>query len=88
MEQDRYSQADGLFGKVMGIVGLGEIGFAVAERAAAFGLQVRAIRKERDEEAEERIKALGIELVDSLEDLVATSDIVTIHVPATSETER
>jgi D-3-phosphoglycerate dehydrogenase / 2-oxoglutarate reductase len=82
-----YSRADGLFGKVMGIVGLGEIGFAVAERAAAFGLQVRAIRKERDEEAEERIKALGIELVDSLEDLVATSDIVTIHVPATSETE-
>ncbi len=82
-----YSQADGLFGKVMGIVGLGEIGFAVAERAAAFGLQVRAIRKERDEGAEERIKALGIELVDSLEDLVATSDIVTIHVPATSETE-
>ncbi|HEV2951356.1 MAG TPA: NAD(P)-dependent oxidoreductase [Actinomycetota bacterium] len=82
-----YSRADGLFGKVMGIVGLGEIGFAVAERAAAFGLQVRAIRKERDEAAEERIKALGIELVDSLEDLVATSDIVTIHVPATSETE-
>jgi D-3-phosphoglycerate dehydrogenase / 2-oxoglutarate reductase len=82
-----YSQADGLFGKVIGIVGLGEIGFAVAERAAAFGLQVRAIRKDRDEAAEERIRTLGIELVDSLEDLVATSDIVTIHVPATSETE-
>ncbi len=82
-----YSQADGLLGKVMGIVGLGEIGFAVAERAAAFGLQVRAIRKDRDEAAEERIRTLGIELVDSLEDLVATSDIVTIHVPATSETE-
>src|ERR687898_2026788 len=29
-----YSKADGLYGKVMGIVGLGEIGFAVAERAA------------------------------------------------------
>jgi D-3-phosphoglycerate dehydrogenase / 2-oxoglutarate reductase len=82
-----YSKADGLFGKVMGIVGLGEIGFAVAERAAAFGLQVRAIRKDRDEETEERIKALGIELVGSLEDLVATSDIVSIHVPATAETE-
>ena len=32
-----YGKADGLFGKVMGIVGLGDIGFAVAERAAAFG---------------------------------------------------
>lgn len=82
-----YSKADGLFGQVMGIVGLGEIGFAVAERATAFGLHVRAIRKDRDEAAEERIKALDIELVDSLEDLVATSDIVSIHVPAAPETE-
>ena len=82
-----YSKADGLFGKVMGIVGLGEIGFAVAERAAAFGLRVQAIRKERDEGTEERIRALGIELVDSLEELVETSDIVSIHVPATPETE-
>lgn len=82
-----YSRADGLFGKVMGIVGLGEIGFAVAERAAAFGLQVRAVRKDRDEAAEERVKTFDIELVESLEDLVATSDIVSIHVPATAETE-
>jgi D-3-phosphoglycerate dehydrogenase / 2-oxoglutarate reductase len=82
-----YSQADGLFGKVMGIVGLGEIGIAVAERAAAFGLHIQAIRKERDEATEERIKAIGIALVDSLEELVETSDIVSIHVPATSETE-
>ena len=82
-----YSKADGLFGKTMGIVGLGEIGFAVAERAAAFGLLVRAIRKDRSEETEERIEAIGIELVDTLEELVATSDIVSIHVPTTPETE-
>ncbi|MDQ4109086.1 MAG: NAD(P)-binding domain-containing protein [Actinomycetota bacterium] len=82
-----YSKADGLFGKVIGIVGLGEIGLAVADRAAAFRLQVRAIRKDRDDETEDRIRALGIELVDSLEDLVTTSDIVSIHVPATVETE-
>jgi D-3-phosphoglycerate dehydrogenase / 2-oxoglutarate reductase len=82
-----YSKADGLFGKVIGIVGLGEIGFAVAERASAFGLQVRAIRKDRDEAAEERIRGLGVDLVDSLEELVTSSDIVTVHVPATPETE-
>ena len=82
-----YSKADGLFGKVMGIVGLGEIGFAVAERASAFGLDVRAIRKDRDEATEERIRSLGIELEDSLEELVATADIVSIHVPATPETD-
>jgi D-3-phosphoglycerate dehydrogenase len=50
-------------------------------------MAVRAIRKDRDEAAEERIRGLGIELVDSLDELVATSDIVSIHLPATPETE-
>jgi D-3-phosphoglycerate dehydrogenase / 2-oxoglutarate reductase len=85
--KSRYAKAEGLFGKRLGIVGLGGIGLAVAERAVAFGLQVRAVRKDREPEVEERIKALGIELVDSLEDLLSTSDIVSIHVPATPETE-
>jgi len=82
-----YGKADGLFGKVMGIVGLGDIGFAVAERAGAFGMSLRAVRKDRDEAAEERIKALGIELVDSLEELAGTSDVISIHVPSSPETE-
>jgi D-3-phosphoglycerate dehydrogenase len=82
-----YGKADGVFGKVMGVVGLGEIGFAVAERAAAFGMALRAVRKDRDEAADERIRALDIELVDSLDELVATSDVVSIHLPATPETE-
>lgn len=81
-----YSKADGLYGRTIGIVGLGDIGFAVAERAAAFGLRVVAVEKEREPEAEERIRSLGIELVPSLEELVATSDVVSIHVPATTET--
>jgi D-3-phosphoglycerate dehydrogenase len=82
-----YGKADGLFGRSIGIVGLGDIGLAVAERAAAFGLRVRAVRKDRAHEVEERIRAMGIELVGSLEELIQTSDIVTIHVPAAPETE-
>jgi D-3-phosphoglycerate dehydrogenase len=85
-KKSTYGKADGVFGKTMGIVGLGDIGLAVAERAAAFGLQLRAVRKERDEDVEERMHTLGIELVDSLEELFATSDVVTIHVPALPET--
>ena len=81
-----YSKADGLYGRTIGIVGLGDIGFAVAERAAAFGLRVLAVEKEREPEAEERLRDLGVELVPSLEELVATSDVVSIHVPATPET--
>jgi D-3-phosphoglycerate dehydrogenase / 2-oxoglutarate reductase len=83
----RYAEAEGLYGKRMGIVGLGGIGLEVAERALGFGLEVAAVRKERSSDVEERIKALGIELVDSLEELVSTSDIVSIHVPAAPETE-
>jgi D-3-phosphoglycerate dehydrogenase len=82
-----YSKADGLYGRSIGIVGLGDIGFAVAERAAAFGLRVRAVEKERDDAVAERIRDLDIELVPSLEELVASSDIVSIHVPALPETE-
>jgi len=81
-----YGKAEGLYGRSIGVVGLGDIGFAVAERAASFGLRVVAVRKDRDVETEERIDELGIELVDSLEELVATSDIVTIHVPASPDT--
>jgi D-3-phosphoglycerate dehydrogenase len=81
-----YSKAGGVYGRTIGVVGLGDIGFAVAERAAAFGLRVIAVRKDRDAEVEERIAELGIELVDSLEELVSTADVVTIHVPAAPDT--
>lgn len=85
--KSEYAKADGLFGKRLGIVGLGDIGLAVAERASAFGLDVVAVRKDREPDVEERIKALGIELVGSLEEVVSSSDVVSIHVPAAPETE-
>lgn len=82
-----FAKAEGLFGRSLGIVGVGDIGLAVAERAAAFGLRVRAIRKDREPEVEERLRAIDAELVSSLEELVSTSDIVSIHLPATPETQ-
>jgi D-3-phosphoglycerate dehydrogenase len=86
-DKKTYSKADGLYGKSIAIIGLGDIGLAVAERAAAFGLLVRAVRKDgRSPSVLERIDAIGIELVDSLEDLVSGADIVTLHVPAAPET--
>lgn len=76
-----YSTADGLFGKTLGIVGLGDIGTAVAERAKAFGLRVIGLRRARDAATETRVRGIGIRLVDSLEELFASSDIVSLHVP-------
>jgi D-3-phosphoglycerate dehydrogenase len=82
-----YSEAGGLMGRTMGIVGLGEIGLQVAERAKAFGLTVVGQRKPgRSHEIETRIRSIGIRLVDTLVDLVETSDIVSLHVPARPET--
>jgi D-3-phosphoglycerate dehydrogenase len=83
----RYSKADGILGKEIAIVGLGEIGFALAERARAFGMTVTALRKtNRSDAALARIRAAGIRLVDDMETLLATADVVSLHVPKAPET--
>ncbi|NNE74557.1 MAG: hydroxyacid dehydrogenase [Acidimicrobiales bacterium] len=87
-DKARYREADGLYGKTVAVVGLGAIGLKFAERAKAFGLTVRALRKDgRRAEIEQRIRAIGIRLVDSDEDLLHDADIVSIHVPGTADTE-
>ena len=85
--KDGYSKADGLMGKTFGIVGVGEIGLAVAERARSFGMTVVAARKsDRRPAIEARIRSIGIRLVDALAALLAESDIVSIHVPGSDQT--
>ena len=69
--------------KVLGIVGMGRIGQAVAHRAKAFGLNVVYHNRHRLPEAVESM--LGARYVD-FEELLATSDIVTLHCPATPAT--
>lgn len=70
-----------LHGKTVGVVGTGAIGTATIRLLVAFGCKVLAYsRTERDE-----VKAMGAQYV-SLEELLKESDIVTLHVPLTSET--
>ncbi len=86
-EKGRYSKADGLFGKTMAVIGLGEIGLSVAERAKAFGLVVTALRRDhRSPEIQARMRSIGVRLVDDLETLLADADIVTLHVPKSGDT--
>jgi D-3-phosphoglycerate dehydrogenase len=85
-DKKTYGRADGVFGKTIGIVGLGDIGLAVAERAAAFGLAVVAVHKPRPAAVEARIGAIGITLVDTLQELLDASDVVSLHVPSAPET--
>lgn len=77
------SRARGLYGRDLGIVGLGSIGLAVAERARAFGMSVWALeRSDRSRQTQERIDALGIRLLGALPELAATVDVLTLHIPA------
>ena len=83
----KYSKADGIFGKTLAIIGLGEIGFALAKRAHGFGMNVIALRKPgRSTVASARIRATGISLVDTNEELLAAADVVSLHVPKSPET--
>ncbi|MEM9465109.1 MAG: NAD(P)-dependent oxidoreductase [Actinomycetota bacterium] len=83
-----YSKADGLFGRRMGIIGVGDIGIATAARAWAFGIDVVAVAKPgRSDAAVARAEAAGIAFVDSLDELLTTSDIVSLHVPGAADTK-
>jgi D-3-phosphoglycerate dehydrogenase len=71
-----------LHGKTLGIVGLGRIGALVAQRAHAFGMRLVA---HDPYTSEDRAKMMGVELL-SLDDVVAQSDFLTIHLPKNKET--
>ncbi|MCX5680106.1 MAG: phosphoglycerate dehydrogenase [Candidatus Omnitrophica bacterium] len=72
-----------LYGKTLGIVGLGRIGTEVAKRAIAFGMTVIAYDPYL---SSEKAKDLGIENVD-LKVLFTKADYITVHTPLTDETK-
>ncbi|MGO4679100.1 phosphoglycerate dehydrogenase [Microbacterium sp. 2MCAF23] len=80
-KRSSYTGAE-LFEKTVGIVGLGRIGALVAARLAAFDMRVVAYDPYI---TSARAQQLGVQLL-SLEDLVAESDFLTIHMPKTPET--
>ena len=73
-----------LGGRVLGIVGMGRIGQAVAHRARAFGLSVVYHNRHRLPDALEMM--LGARYEADLDALLAQADILTLHCPATPET--
>ncbi len=71
-----------IFGKTVGVVGLGRIGVLVAQRMAAFGTRLVAYDPYVQPA---RAAQLGVRLV-GLEELLAEADFITIHLPKTPET--
>jgi D-3-phosphoglycerate dehydrogenase len=80
-----FGAARGLFGRTLGVLGLGPIGLAVIERARAFGMPVIAWSRSL---TADRARELGAELADSPLDLAARSDVVTVHVPGGAATRK
>ena len=82
----RYSDGTGLWGRRLGIVGLGAIGRAVAIRARAFGLTLHGLDKPRHPTTRRELGDLGFALHPDLTALAASVDILSLHVPASPET--
>ncbi len=80
-ERKKYTGAE-LFGKTLGVIGLGKVGREVASRSRAFGMNVIGYDPLL---AADVASKLGVELV-SVNDLIVRSDFITVHTPLTEET--
>jgi D-3-phosphoglycerate dehydrogenase len=72
-----------LHGKTLGIVGLGRVGVLVAQRAHAFGMRLVAFDPFV---SPDRARQLGVQIAETMNELVAVSDFVTIHATKTPDT--
>src|SRR6266508_2556301 len=80
-ERGRFQGAE-LYGKTLGIIGLGRVGALVAQRLNSFGMRLLAYDPyvSRDRAAQ-----MGVELA-GLADVLAQADVVTVHLPKTPDT--
>ena len=78
-----FSKARGLFGRTLGLIGVGKIGQEMIPRAHAFGMPVVAWSRSL---TAERAALLGVELKESPKAVAAAADIVSVHLALNPET--
>ncbi|HLN98790.1 MAG TPA: 3-phosphoglycerate dehydrogenase family protein [Pyrinomonadaceae bacterium] len=78
-----FSKARGLFGRTLGLIGLGKIGAEMIPRAQAFGMRVMAWSRSL---TPERAAELGVEQKASPAEVARDADIVSVHVALNSDT--
>src|ERR1043165_5864073 len=79
-----FSKARGLFGRTLGLVGVGKIGQEMIPRAQAFGMNVVAWSRSL---TPEKAEALGVERKGSPLDIARVADIVSVHVALKPDTK-
>ena len=79
-----YSKAPGIFGRTLGLIGVGRIGQEMISRAKAFGMPVVAWSRSLDLE---RAEKLGIDMKQSPLEVASASDVVSIHVALNNDTK-
>ncbi|MDZ7717805.1 MAG: NAD(P)-dependent oxidoreductase [Balneolaceae bacterium] len=79
-----YSKADGLYGKALGVIGVGQIGSEVITRAKAFGMPVIAWSRSL---SEEKAEEMGIIHAESIEEVASKCDILSVHLAINEETK-
>lgn len=75
-----------ILGKTLGVVGLGAIGRMVANAAIDLGMKVIGYDPFLNEQAAKQLNS-NVKITDNLGDIYATSEYITLHVPATAETK-
>jgi len=76
-----------LQGKKAGIIGLGSIGTEIAKRLQAFGMDVLAVKRQRDDRLKEGLGLSFLGTEDDLDYLMSESDFIVVIVPLTPDTE-
>jgi len=72
-----------LYGKTLGIIGIGRIGALVAERASGFGMKLIGFDPFI---SPQKAKHLGVEMLSTVDDVLKQADFITLHVPRTKDT--
>ena len=81
-ERSKFTGAE-VYEKTLAVFGLGRIGALVAERARGFGMRLIGYDPYT---SPERAQAMGVELMDDLDEILAQADYITVHLPKTKET--
>ncbi len=83
-KKDEFSKARGLYGRTLGLIGVGQIGHEMIPRAKAFGMPVVAWSRSLTPEIAE---SLGIHYKSSPLEVAKTSQVVSVHLALTPDTK-